>query len=57
MKIHDINHEDKMAEASNLATYSVGIGGGPFGAIVVDNSSGIIVGRGHNQVTLKPMPK
>jgi guanine deaminase len=38
-----------MREAVRLAGESVGLGGGPFGAIVVRD--GVIIGRGRNRVT------
>lgn len=39
-----------LQHAIELATQSVNIGGGPFGAVVVKD--GNIIGRGHNQVTM-----
>ena len=44
-----------MENACDLATYSVQIGGGPFGAIIVDLESNI-VGKGHNMVTINNDP-
>ena len=40
-----------MENACDLATYSVQIGGGPFGAVIVDEQSNVI-GKGHNMVTI-----
>jgi guanine deaminase len=42
-------HETHMREAIALARQSVHTGGGPFGAVVVQN--GIVVGQGTNRVT------
>jgi len=44
-----------MENACDLATYSVQIGGGPFGAVIVDEQSNII-GKGHNMVTINNDP-
>ena len=44
-----------MENACDLATYSVQIGGGPFGAIIVDSESNV-VGKGHNMVTINNDP-
>ena len=46
--------QEWMKEALRLAVESVGVGGGPFGAVVV--CGGQIVGRGHNRVTLDNDP-
>lgn len=46
--------QELMHEAVNLAIESIDKGGGPFGAVIVRN--GKIVGKGHNQVTLKNDP-
>lgn len=43
-----------MREAVRLSLESVDAGGGPFGAVVVRGDE--IVGRGHNQVTLRNDP-
>jgi tRNA(Arg) A34 adenosine deaminase TadA len=44
-----------MENACDLASYSVQIGGGPFGAVIVDEKSNII-GKGHNMVTINNDP-
>jgi len=44
-----------MENACDLATYSVQIGGGPFGAVIVDEQSNVI-GKGHNMVTINNDP-
>lgn len=41
--------ETYLQQAIDLATLSATQSGGPFGAVVVQN--GIVIGRGHNQVT------
>ena len=41
-----------MQEACDLASLSVKRGCGPFGAIIVNNDTQEIVGKGHNMVTL-----
>lgn len=46
--------EGFLFEAIELARYSVGHGGGPFGAVIVYD--GEVVGRGHNRVTLDNDP-
>jgi guanine deaminase len=46
--------EDFLRQAIHLAEVSVRNGGGPFGAVVVNE--GEIVGRGHNRVTLDNDP-
>ena len=38
-----------MKEAIDLSIHSVKMGGGPFGAVIVDGNN-TVVGRGHNQV-------
>jgi len=40
---------DWLAEAVNLATWNVAEGGGPFGALIVQD--GLALGRGVNRVT------
>ena len=44
-----------MKEAIDLSIHSVRLGGGPFGAVIVDENN-TVVGRGHNQVTLNNDP-
>lgn len=44
------NDEKFLREAIELASKSVELGGGPFGAIIVRD--GEVIGRGHNSVTL-----
>ena len=48
-------NENIMQEACDLASYSVSIGGGPFGAVITDNNLNI-VGKGHNMVTINNDP-
>jgi tRNA(Arg) A34 adenosine deaminase TadA len=43
-----------MRDAVRMSLMSVDIGGGPFGAIIVRGDE--IIGRGHNQVTLRNDP-
>jgi tRNA(Arg) A34 adenosine deaminase TadA len=50
----DERHRDFMREAVRLSLESVAAGGGPFGAVIVRGDE--IVGRGHNQVTLRNDP-
>jgi tRNA(Arg) A34 adenosine deaminase TadA len=50
-----MNKNTLMENACDLATYSVQIGGGPFGAVIVNEESNI-VGKGHNMVTINNDP-
>lgn len=43
-----------ISEAIALARHSINQGGGPFGAVVVRD--GVVIGRGHNRVTLRNDP-
>jgi tRNA(Arg) A34 adenosine deaminase TadA len=47
--------EDKQNEymkiACDLSIRSISRNSGPFGAIIVENATGEIVGKGHNMVT------
>ena len=45
-----------MQEACDLANISVKRGCGPFGAIIVNNDTQQIIGKGHNMVTLENDP-
>lgn len=45
-----------MQKACDLASISVKRGSGPFGAIIVDNETKEIVGKGHNKVVLENDP-
>ena len=47
-------HADWLDEAASLAAKGMENGGGPFGAVIVQN--GELVGRGWNQVTRKLDP-
>jgi tRNA(Arg) A34 adenosine deaminase TadA len=49
------NNDNLMKEACDLATYSVSIGGGPFGAVIT-NRNDEIIGCGHNRVTIDNDP-
>jgi len=50
------NHEEYMQKACVLSERSVKCGGGPFGAVIIEKTTGEIVGRGHNLVTLRTDP-
>jgi tRNA(Arg) A34 adenosine deaminase TadA len=50
------SHEKYMKMASDLASISVNRGSGPFGAIIIDNETKEIIGRGHNMVVLENDP-
>jgi tRNA(Arg) A34 adenosine deaminase TadA len=50
-----MNKKIFMKKAIDLSLYSINNGGGPFGAIIVDNNNNII-GEGYNQVTLNNDP-
>jgi len=47
---------EHMQKACALSERSVRCGGGPFGAVIVEKSTGEMVGRGHNLVTLRTDP-
>jgi len=47
--------DDRMKEACNLASKSVVLGGGPFGAVITDTCHNII-SDGHNMVTINNDP-
>lgn len=48
-------NENIMKKACDLASHSVSIGGGPFGAVITDKDLNI-VGQGHNMVTINNDP-
>jgi tRNA(Arg) A34 adenosine deaminase TadA len=50
------NEENYMKKACKLAELGVKRGGGPFGCIIVDKTSGEIFGKGHNMVSLEQNP-
>ena len=50
------NHEEYMQNACELSELSLIRGGGPFGAVIIEKSSGEIMGKGHNMVTIKSDP-
>lgn len=52
---HMNKDEEHMKKACDLASYSVSIGGGPFGAVIVDKNMNI-VGKGHNKVSINIDP-
>jgi len=49
-------NNDYMKCACDLACLSIQRGSGPFGAIIIDNDTKEIIGRGHNMVTLDNDP-
>jgi len=51
-----MNHIKHMEEACDLSSLSVKLGGGPFGAIIIENNTNKIVGKGHNMVVLENDP-
>jgi len=51
-----MNHIKHMEEACDLSSLSVKRGGGPFGAVIIENNSQEIVGKGHNMVVLENDP-
>ena len=50
------NHANHLQTACKLASRSITRGSGPFGAIIIQNNTGEIVGRGHNMVTTNNDP-
>jgi tRNA(Arg) A34 adenosine deaminase TadA len=48
-------NDELMKEACDLATKSIGLGGGPFGCVITDSECNII-GTGHNRVTIDNDP-
>ena len=49
-------HHKYMDLACKLASRSILRGSGPFGAVIIHNNTGEIVGRGHNMVTTNNDP-
>ena len=49
-------HKTSMELACKLASRSIIRGSGPFGAVIIHNNTGEIVGRGHNMVTTNNDP-
>lgn len=49
-------HTEQMKIACDLAELSIKRGGGPFGAVVIKNDTGELVGRGHNMVAIENDP-
>lgn len=45
-----------MEEACRMASLSIQRGGGPFGAVIFENDSQELIGRGHNMVTIENDP-
>ena len=52
----NLDNETYMKMACNYAELGVSRGAGPFGCVIVQKSSGEIVGKGHNMVTLRNDP-
>jgi tRNA(Arg) A34 adenosine deaminase TadA len=48
-------NDERMKQACDLASMSIHLGGGPFGAIITDKNDNII-GKGHNRVTMDNDP-
>ena len=51
-----MDHQQYMKIACELATTSIGRGGGPFGAVIINNDDQVIIGRGHNMVAIENDP-
>jgi len=51
-----LSHEDHMKTACDLASLSIKRGSGPFGAVIIDNETQELIGRGHNMVVLENDP-
>ena len=51
-----MSHNEHMKIACDLASLSVTRNCGPFGAVIVQNDTQEIIGKGHNMVTLKNDP-
>lgn len=49
-------HTEQMKIACDIADISITRGGGPFGAVVIKNDTGEMIGRGHNMVALENDP-
>jgi tRNA(Arg) A34 adenosine deaminase TadA len=49
-------HDDYLKSACDLASLSIKRGGGPFGAVVIKNDTGEIIGKGHNMFAIKNDP-
>ena len=49
-------HTAHLKEACDLASLSIKRGGGPFGAVVIKDDTGEIIGRGHNMVAIENDP-
>jgi guanine deaminase len=47
-----MDHKKYMKDACMLACRSIQRGGGPFGAVIVENDNEEVVGRGHNMVAI-----
>ena len=51
-----LDHENFMKKACKKAEISVERGAGPFGCVIVEKSSGEVVGDAHNMVTIRGDP-
>ena len=51
-----MNEEIYMKKACDLSELSVLRSGGPFGCVIVNKTTGEIVGKGHNMVTISRNP-
>lgn len=55
-QINKKSHDEYMQHACDLSELSIRRGGGPFGAIIINKSTGEIIGKGHNMVTINRNP-
>ena len=51
-----MDHEKYMKDACMLASRAIQRGGGPFGAVIVNNNTKESIGRGHNMVAMENDP-
>jgi guanine deaminase len=51
-----MDHEKYMKDACMLASRAIRRGGGPFGAVIVENDTKESIGRGHNMVAMENDP-
>ena len=51
-----MEHEIYMKDACMLACRAIQRGGGPFGAVIIENGNKEVIGRGHNMVAIENDP-